>query len=488
MLIEHIRRIYDEKRTGCLRLEKEDNHITISFGEGLIDSAGSSIAQLQLGTILASKKIIETAAVPKLVRYARRKRLLTGNAAVRRNLLDDAELRETIHEQVISTLSYALKNEFKACPFEDSHLNIYMPAQIDPNRLALELARVDLKPMQLAPNSLLSLSNGLRLSHFPWYPQELSVLSCLKTPCTLQDLAMATGMEYPRLSKILCVFNSMKLIKQVEAAPSESTALIKRNGFPFEYLTPEIGNAALDIKLETYHNPSSFISEQFKSLKVRLAEAAARAPLKVIAVSSPHTEDGKSLVCANLAISLSRDGGRRVVVIDCDLRNPSLHKLFGASIEPGLLGYLEGDALPAYCYLRRLDKLFVMTAGGVAANPIELLSNARMQELISYLKTEFDVVILDCPPFGPISDAQILTGQSDGFLMVMRCGKTTYGSMEKAFGMLDRSKLVGLIFNDVKPMMFNTQHPYQYYYYRKGGGYPYGKMKPSRPSKNYLDQ
>jgi capsular exopolysaccharide synthesis family protein len=486
-IVDTIRQIYSDHRTGCLRLEKDGNQIIINFGDGFINAASSTITPLQMGRLFAGKNIMPLAAVPKLIQYARRKRILMGNAAVQCKLLDDAELRETIHEQIVGALSHAIANEFAERPFEDSHLDIYLPARLDPDSLVLKLARANLTPMQLAPNSLLCLSNGKPLSHYPWFPQELSVLGCLKTPCSLQDLAMATGIEYSRLGKILCVFNSMDLIRQIDAVPAESTALIKREGFPFEHLTPEIGNTALDIKLETLHNPSSFISEQFKTLKVRLAEAAARSPLRVIAISSPHMGDGKSLVCANLGISLSRDGGRRVVVVDCDLRNPSLHTMFGASIEPGLLGYLEANTLPAYCYLRRLDKLFVMTAGGFAANPIELLSNARMQELISYLKSEFDVVILDCPPFGLISDAQILTGLSDGFLLVVRCGKTTYGTMEKALGILDRSKLVGLIFNDVKPMMFNTQYPYKYYYYRKGGNYPYGKMKPSRPSKNYLD-
>ena len=157
------------------------------------------------------------------------------------------------------------------------------------------------------------------------------------------------------------------------------------------------------------------------------------------------------------------------------------------SAEPGLLGYLENDYLQAHCFMRRLGRMFFMTAGGVSSNPVELLSSARMQDLIAYLKTEFDMVILDCPPFGPISDAQVLTGLADGLLMVVRCGKTTYGTMEKAFRSFDRSKLVGMVFNDVKPMMFNTQYHYRYYHYRNRQHYPYGKIQPSHRQKNYLD-
>jgi len=200
---------------------------------------------------------------------------------------------------------------------------------------------------------------------------------------------------------------------------------------------------------------------------------------------SPQQEDGKSLICANLAVSFSRDPNRRVIVIDCDLRNPSLHKYFGISMAPGTLGYLENDNLQPYCFMRRLGSLYLMTAGGVSANSVEHLSGSRMQDLIRYLKTEFDTIILDCPPCAPIADAQVLTSLADGFLMAVRCGKTRYRTLEKAFRNVDKNKLIGLIFNDVKPMMFNTE--YDYRYYRSRSTYPYGAAKiPNRP-KTYLE-
>jgi capsular exopolysaccharide synthesis family protein len=492
MLIEHqvlerIRQIQEEARTGSLQLEKEGKEIIVYFRDGLIDGAGSDIAQLQLGKVLSKRGILQTSAVPNLLKKARRKRFILGEAAIAHNLLDGFELKDGIRDQIVQALIHALNNDFEVGSFKDSPVDLYMPARLDYDHLMLELARSNLRPLPLDLKRLISLNNGQSLSHLPWYPQELSVLSQLKTPRTLQDLAAATGMEYTQLGKILCVFNSLQLIRQVEAAPSESTAVVLRDPFPFKYLTPEIGNSGLSDKLETFQNPSSFVSEQFKTLKVRIAEAAAQAPLRVIAVSSPNTADGKSLVSVNLAVSFSKDPGRRVVLVDCDLRNPSLHKFLGTSVEPGLLGYLENDILQAYCYMRRLENLYLITAGGAAANPVELLSNAKMREMIAYLQTEFDTIILDCPPFGPISDAQILMGLADGLLMVVRCGKTTYGTMEKAFRNLDRSKLVGLVFNDVKPMMFNTQYHYKYYHYKNRNSYPYGKINVTHRQKNYLE-
>ncbi len=486
-LLDTIRLIHSDRMTGTLQLERGSERIAVRFREGLLDGAGSNIPRLQLGNILAARGAIPSYELPKLLDFVRRKKMLTGKAAVARKLVDKDDLKECVRDQIVQVLSHAIQNDFTIGSFQKTRMDLFAPAGLDCERLFLELARSNVKPPALDPNRAISLSNGHSLSHLPWYPQELSVLSMLKTPCTMQSLAAATGMEYDRLNRILGVFDALKLIRQTDIAFSDSTAIVKREKFPFERLTPELDRSALSDKLETYHCSSSFISEQFRALKVRIAEMSARAPLRVIAISSPHTQDGKSLISTNLAISFSHDTGRKAILVDCDLRNPSVHRLLGASVDPGLLGYLEDDILKPYCYMRRMDKLYVMTAGGPSQSPVELLSEARMKELIEGLKTEFDTIILDCPPFGPIPDAQVLAGLADGLLMVVRRGKTTYGTIEKAFRHLDRSKLMGLVFNDVKPMLFNTQYPYKYYHYRNRESYPYGSIKIVRRPKNYLE-
>jgi capsular exopolysaccharide synthesis family protein len=196
------------------------------------------------------------------------------------------------------------------------------------------------------------------------------------------------------------------------------------------------------------------------------------------------------MIAANLAASFSHDARRRTAIVDCDLRNPSLHRFLGSSVEPGLIGYLEESRLQPTFYMRRMERLFVMTAGGIARNPIELLSSDNMRQLLEFLRNEFDVVIMDSPPLGPISDAQVITGLSDAMLLVVRSGKTSYGSIEKSLNGFDRSKLLGLVFNDVKPKMFHTQYDYRYYRYKYGSRYPYSKgaSRPGIHLKSYLDQ
>ena len=486
-LLNKIQELQESERTGILPLEKENHNIIICFQHGQIAAAGGSVSQLQLGRVLSRRGVLQNAALPKLLEMARRRRFLLGKAAVSRNLLDEVDLKAAVRDQVIQAIAHALAWDFEIRPFRDGEVDLYTPANLNCDMLLLELARNDLKTFRLDPGRMISLNNGHSLSHLPWYPHELSVLGQLKTPRTVEDLSTATGMDYERLNKILSVLDSLQLINRLDTPAAESTAVIKYDRFPLMNLTPEIGESGLIDKLEVFHHPSSFISEQFRTLKVRITEMAAHAPLNVIAVSSSQPEDGKSLISANLAFSLAKDPGRKVILVDCDLRNPSLQKFLGISAEPGLIGYLENKDLQPYCYMRRLGSLFFMTSGGASENSIELLSNNRMGELIAYLKTEFDTIILDCPPFGPISDAQIMTAMADGLLMVVRCGKTTYATMEKAVRNFDRNKLIGLVFNDVKPMMFNTQYHYKYYHYRNRGHYPYGIVKPSSRPKNYLD-
>ena len=151
------------------------------------------------------------------------------------------------------------------------------------------------------------------------------------------------------------------------------------------------------------------------------------------------------------------------------------------------MGYLQNGHLHPHCYMRRLDKLYIMTAGGVADHPVELLSLGKMRELIKYLKTEFDTIILDATPMVPISDARVLVGLSDGVIMVARRGKTSTSSLERAFKVLDLKKLMGVVFNDVKPMLFHTHYNPAYYIYGKQGLYPGATKRIKNRTKNYLE-
>ncbi len=281
-----------------------------------------------------------------------------------------------------------------------------------------------------------------------------------------RGLSKATGIEATTLKRILGVFHRLEIIETMDHSGSTTADVASKREFAFEHLIPVVTNAVLDEKLETARNESSFTSEQFKNLKVQLGEASIGTRLRVFTVSSPESQDGKSLsISANLAFSFSMDPGRRVIIVDCDLRSPSIHKYLGVTSEPGLLQYLSNSHLGPHCYMRRLENLYFMTAGGVAPNPIEILSMNKVKQLVETLKRDFDTIILDAPPYAPIADARIVTGLSDGLIMVIRRGKTSYSSADRAFKAINPKKLLGVVFNDVKPMLFHTYHNFGYYGY-----------------------
>jgi Mrp family chromosome partitioning ATPase len=135
-----------------------------------------------------------------------------------------------------------------------------------------------------------------------------------------------------------------------------------------------------------------------------------------------------------------------------------------------------------------MGNLYFLTSGGISEDPIALLSLRKMKELIEKLKVDFDTIILDAPQFSPIADARIVSGLSDGLIMVIRRGKTSLGSIENAFKILDQSKLLGVVFNDVKPMLFNTYFNRGYYQYGVDSRYLYsGSRKTGAGPKNYLE-
>jgi Mrp family chromosome partitioning ATPase len=187
-----------------------------------------------------------------------------------------------------------------------------------------------------------------------------------------------------------------------------------------------------------------------------------------------------------LAFSFAMDPGRRVIIVDCDLRSPSLDSYLGVPTEPGLLQYLADGHLGPYCYVRRLENLYFLTAGGIADNPIEILSMHKMKQLIEYLKTDFDTIILDAPPYSPIADARIVTGLSDGLIMVVRRGRTSYASTDQAFKAIDRKKILGVVFNDVKPKLFQTYKKFGYEVYGEKR-LLYSRAEKRSGPKNYLE-
>ena len=472
-LIEEIERIQQEGANGCLTLGHDDEVIQIHLRDGLIEAVSSNLTEHRLGQHLVKKGILDLSKLKKVLRKSRRRKSPLGETALSLKILDASQLTQIIHRQAFVLLRRCLSNGLKIHSFEANSPSFNFSVPINPHSLFLELARKASETLEFGPDQLIQLRKQKRISSLPCSPQELNVLAHLNGPQTLEKLVSATGMERSEVKKILEIFYTLGFIEITALPSSEKAAFVKEEALPLQLLIPEIKDSTPNDKLEVLNNESSFISEQFASLKVRIDGTKTNRPTQVIGVSSPHTGDGKSLISSNLALCFARDPGRKVILVDCDLRNPALQEYFGIPLEPGIKDYLTDNRLEPYCYIRRLGPLYLMSAGGFTHNPVELLSDQRMQEMMDYLRQEFDTIVLDSPPLQPIADTSVVFRLVDGILMVIRRAKTPYRAVENAFETLDRSKLLGVVFNDVKPQMLHTYYDYKYYQYGKSSHYPY---------------
>jgi capsular exopolysaccharide synthesis family protein len=487
-VIDEMSRLCQERQTGVLLLtNSKGERINISFCEGFIDSASSNRGSRRLGDYLVRDGFMTSKDLDTLQADAQRQKIVLGEAIVRKKFVSQGEVGAAVRRQTLDLIGHVLEDGLKVSSFTNSLRTYYVPARITLPHVLLELSRNSGELFASIPEARLAINAEQNNSDYPWNPEELNVLSALAAPQTFERLRRSTGLPEENLKKILGILErvgTVKIVPLTEAVKEES--LLVRSDAPSDLLVPEVTNPILDEKLEVPRNEFSFTSEQFKNLKIQLRQAETDPPLKVITISSPDAQDGKSLISVNLAFAFSQDPGCRVVIIDCDLRKPTLDQYLGVKTDPGLLQYLQGGLLPPQCFLRRINNLHFMTAGGIAPNPIEALSMRKMKDLVEHLKTVFDTVILDAPPFSPIADARVVTALSDGVLMVIRSGKTAYSSTDRAFKAIDQRKLVGVVLNDVKPMPFQTYQSYSYYQYGNNRLVYSGDGKGRSDSKRYL--
>ncbi|RQD74331.1 MAG: polysaccharide biosynthesis tyrosine autokinase [Candidatus Syntrophonatronum acetioxidans] len=225
---------------------------------------------------------------------------------------------------------------------------------------------------------------------------------------------------------------------------------------------------------------SSPVAEAFRTLRTNIQFSSLDQDIKTILVTSPQPKDGKSTVVANLGVTKARSGGT-VLLVDGDLRKPTLHKLFNISNLVGLTNYIieEDLHLQEVVQTTFLENLFVMTSGAIPPNPAELLGTRRMKETLQELRDTFDTVIIDSPPVVAVSDSSIISSMSDATLLVLGHGDSNREAALKAKEQLElaQANFLGVVMNKVP---LNGQGYYYYYYY---GGYGQEDKKNKRSKK-----
>lgn len=218
------------------------------------------------------------------------------------------------------------------------------------------------------------------------------------------------------------------------------TAVARAKGTSKRWLEKKKGEAPARIELVPHESPRLAVSEAYRSLRTALLLSSAR-ELKVVAVTSAVASEGKSATAANLAVVMAQLG-RRVLIVDADLRKPRLHEVFQVSNRAGLVSYLTGGAdFEGVIARTSVPQLFVTPSGPIPPNPSELLASDRMVELVKAARGRFDFVVIDTPPLLPVTDATLVGDLVDGVTLCLRAGKVT---REEARTCLDRLRMAGV--------------------------------------------
>ena len=239
----------------------------------------------------------------------------------------------------------------------------------------------------------------------------------------------------------------------------------------------------LPFALVCHADMSSVFSEAFRNLRTSLLYSAPDHPPRTLLVTSLHPEDGKTSLVTNLAITLAQLGAGEVLLIDADMRRPSLHEILGVAQAPGLSTFLTGQAaLTDVIKPTGIPHLSSIPSGRIPLNPAELLASTRLRQALTTLEVGFAYVVFDTGPLFGISDAMVLAAQVEGVVLVLRHGRATRDAAQRAVRSLlsVRARLLGVVLNDVD---LSGQGSYGYY-----GYYGYGARSAEGAAKEVSSQ
>lgn len=211
-------------------------------------------------------------------------------------------------------------------------------------------------------------------------------------------------------------------------------------------------------------NPKSPISEAYRTLRTNIQFSAIDEELRVIMLTSAGPGEGKTTTAINLAVAYAQ-ADKRVIIVDADLRKPTLHHTFHISNRQGLTNVLTGQTiLPSVVVNSEMETLDLLPSGPIPPNPSEILASKRMTALLEQLASEYDVVIIDTPPALAVTDAQIISTRCDGVILVIDQGRVKREVAMKAKANLEhvKARILGVVLNNVSR---DSGEAYYYYYY-----------------------
>jgi capsular exopolysaccharide synthesis family protein len=221
----------------------------------------------------------------------------------------------------------------------------------------------------------------------------------------------------------------------------------------------------------------SLVAEKFRYLGVRLRHLQQKRSLKRLLITSSMAEEGKTMVAANLACTLARKQQQKILLLEGDLRRPTLAKQFGLGKIPGLGELLQGKPTSTPMNIYQLETLgfWILTAGSPPQSPLELIQSRKLSLLMDNLSAWFDWIVIDSPPLLPLGDTTVWMRLADGILLVTRPGKTAKRQLQRGLEALEQSKLLGALLNGSTEASFDD-----YYRYCSPANVPHVVDQPSK--------
>ncbi len=217
--------------------------------------------------------------------------------------------------------------------------------------------------------------------------------------------------------------------------------------------------------LITISNPKSPVAEAYRTLRTNIQFSNVDGDLQTICVTSSGPGEGKSTTISNLAETFAQ-AGNKVVLLDCDLRKPHIHKIFKLVNTKGVTTLLSGQGEIEDVTQITESELTVITSGPIPPNPSELLGSKRMKNLLDDLKKIYDIILIDAPPVGLVTDAALLSAIVDGIILVVASGKTDIDGAKRAKQLLENvgARILGVTMTMI-PVSKKGYYGYQYYGY-----------------------
>jgi protein-tyrosine kinase len=234
------------------------------------------------------------------------------------------------------------------------------------------------------------------------------------------------------------------------------------------FVSYDISPARVEPHLVAVSQPRSAYCEQFRSLRTRILQAGERLGVRALVVTSTGVAEGKTLTALNLGWLLAQTEGVRALVIDSDLRRPCATDYFGIDATDGLSEVLGGDVRLEDAIVR-LDPsgLYLLPGGKPRDDVAELLSGPTYERVLKEARRMFDYIIIDAPPLGIFTDANVLMSRADGALLVVRSGKTRYAVIDKLLEQIPREKVLGVVLNRADEQPESNSYYYQYRYSKR---------------------